>query len=369
MLAIECRHRSEIGQSLHARASNWEAKLTGQSPGTPLVWITMSALAQPIRQAAEDRFDIVGPWNRPDWEDWLGAGGAEGIRVAITSGMEPFRRELFDRLPDLETIVVFGAGNDGIDLDEAAARGIVLYTAGATHCGDVADQAIGLIIAARRGLLAGHMMVRAGDWPARRMPPGRSVGAARVGIVGLGNVGRAIAERLSPFGSRVRWWGPTAKPEAGWERAGSLLDLADWCDVLVISAYGKEETRGLITREIIDAVGRDGLIVNVSRGFVADQAELIAALQDGRLGQLATDVFEIEPDDGQIWRDVPNVILTPHVAGDTVESFDALCQVAVANVERALGAAPRRGTVRDEHVAFQSEATAAETCDLIGARK
>ena len=308
-----------------------------RTQGPPRVLMLLRALAEPLAKIAGDAFKIVGPWAvSGDWEEWLDQGGGQGIRVAITSGADPFNRRLLERLPDLKAIVAFGAGHEGVDLQATSQRGIRIRTAGATHAGDVADHAVGMVLAARRRLFQADRWVRDGHWPQSRFPPSHSMANAQIGIVGLGNIGRSVAQRLDVFGCQIRWWGPHEKPDVLWARAESLLQLAGWSDILVVAIYAHDSTRKLISRDVLDALGSHGCLVNMSRGFVIDEAELIAALKDGRLGQAALDVFESEPHDGMQWRDVPNTILSAHCAGDTVEAFVALCQRAVASARELL---------------------------------
>ena len=176
--------------------------------------------------------------------------------------------------------------------------------------------------------------MRAGHWPTGRMPPSGSVRAERVGIVGLGEIGRGVAERLAPFGSAIRWWGPRPKLDAPWAHEPDLLALADWATTLVFAVAGTEETRGLVSREVLAALGPTGLLINVARGFVVDEAALKDLLRAGQLGGAALDVVLDEPDDGSGWADVPNVSLSPHVAGATRESLAAMMAGAADNVRR-----------------------------------
>jgi lactate dehydrogenase-like 2-hydroxyacid dehydrogenase len=164
------------------------------------------------------------------------------------------------------------------------------------------------------------------------MPIGRSIGDERVGIVGLGNIGLAIGRRIEPFGCDIAWWGPNPKPESPWPRHASVEDLARWCTTLIVSVAGTPATAGLIGTSTIDAVGADGLIVNVSRGFVVEEPAMIAALKDGRLGGAALDVFYDEPIAGSRWAGVPNVIMAPHLAGATDAALRRVTQSALANI-------------------------------------
>lgn len=286
-----------------------------------------------------DAYDIFILEDHGDEIAWLTANGA-GFRAMICAGIERFDGARLDLLPRLELIAVIAAGMAGIDLAETRRRGIQLCNAGDLNAGDVADFAITLMLAHRRDLFGCDAWVRSGKWPKGRMPRARSIAAERVGIIGLGNIGLATAQRLAPFGCEIRWWNRSAKPEALWPREQCLADLCAWASVAIVTVAGDEGTRGLINRELIKAVGPDGLIINVSRGFVIDEAALKAGLRARTLGGAALDVVAHEPDDGSGWADVPGVILAPHVAGATCESVAAVMNSAAENVRRLFAGEP-----------------------------
>lgn len=274
-----------------------------------------------------------------DRDGWLAANGA-GIRAMLCSGMERIDAARLDMLPDLELISVVAAGMAGIDFAAVRERGIAVTNAGDLNAGEVADFAMTLLLAHRRDLFACDRYVREGRWMESRMEPGRSIGAEKVGVVGLGYIGRAFAERMQPFGAEIRWWGRSPKPDAPWPRETELIDLARWASTLVVCVAGTAETHDLIGREVLDALGPEGLVVNVARGFVIDEAELKAALREGRLGGAALDVVAREPDDGTGWADVPGVILAPHVGGATREAFTKVMSGAADNIRRLFAGEP-----------------------------
>jgi lactate dehydrogenase-like 2-hydroxyacid dehydrogenase len=217
---------------------------------------------------------------------------------------------------------------------EAKRRGIAVTTGGGHNAGDVADLAVLLTLALVRDLPAHDKFVRTGAWIEGPPRLGRSMAAQRVGIVGLGHIGTAVARRLAPTGCEIAWWGPNAGPDAEWPRRESLEGLARWASVLIVAARADEGSRRLVSAEVIEALGSDGFLVNVSRGFVLDEAAVRAALRAGRLGGAALDVFESEPASGREWLDIPNVLLTPHVGGATARSVEAVIASAVDNVRR-----------------------------------
>jgi phosphoglycerate dehydrogenase-like enzyme len=297
--------------------------------------VTLAQLAPVIARYLGDRAEIVIPPAGTDLGEWLVNEG-RSVRAAIISGLEPFTDAILARLPDLRHLAIFGEGMESVDQAAALRRGITISNAEGLHAPEVANYAVAMMFAARRRLVDADAWVRQGRWLHSRMPVSHAVEGTSVGIVGLGQIGMAIGERLEPFGCEIGWWGRSAKRAVRWARHESLLDLASASDVLVVAIRGNHATRGLIDRPIIDALGPDGLLVNVARGFVVDEAELIASLSEGRLGQAALDVFDPEPARPERWADVPNVLLSPHQAGATIETIDRLAAHAVDSVRKAL---------------------------------
>lgn len=307
-------------------------------PERPRIIIFHKSLGQKLASAAGGDFDVVAPEPNEDRTEWLTRHG-RGIRVLVIIGSDMIDAPVLELMPDLEHIQVSGAGMDKVALDEVARRGIRIENAGMVHAGEVADFAMALMLAARRNLIIADHWVRRGRWEEKPMRPSRSLNGAKVGIVGLGHIGTAFARRVEPFETEVAWWGPRPKPDVRWPRHGSLLELAHWADILLVAIHACDATRGIIDRRIIEAVGRDGLIVNVARGFVIDEDGMIAALKDGRLGQAALDVFETEPTPAERWRGLPNVVLAPHAAGATAGTIERLVHHTVSRVRVALGIA------------------------------
>ena len=166
------------------------------------------------------------------------------------------------------------------------------------------------------------------------------MGGARLGIVGMGAIGIAIAERAEAMKMRIGWWGPRDKPGLAWPRTESLAALARESDILAVAARADETNRGMINAAILDALGPDGLLVNVARGQLVDEVALVAALKAGRLGGAALDVFDPEPTDPARWADVPNVVLTPHTGGATQEAVARMLGMLRANLAAHFEGAP-----------------------------
>lgn len=287
-----------------------------------------------LNGALADRFEFIRLAQAQDPQALLAARGGEVVAMLTTQ----CDAQLLDRLANLRLIVAPGAGYEGIDVAAARARGVKVANAGDTHSGDVADHALALAIAAIHRIPEGQAAVRDGGWLAGgALPTRHAMSAQRFGIVGLGNIGVAIARRLAPFGGQIAWWSRGRK-DAPWPRRESLIDLAQWCTVLFVATRG--DAAGLIDARTIAAVGPEGLIVNISRGSVVDEDALIAALKDGRLGYAALDVFVKEPTSPQRWRDAPNVILTPHIGGVAHESIARLRTAAIRNLTSVLDGGP-----------------------------
>jgi len=301
--------------------------MTSGKPGLLLFTSNMDRMCAPVAE----RFDVLRLWSEGDAA--IRERGAD-VGAILTSGQDRIDAALLDRLPKLRLIVAVGAGYERVDIAAAKRRGVTVANAGDTHSGDVADHAVALTLAVIQQVLPGDTWVRSGTWEIKGYPPvRRALSAERFGILGLGRIGRAIANRLAPFGAEIGWWGPTDRP-AGWPRHESALALAAWCTTLIVAVRG--DAIALVDRQVIDAVGSDGYIINIARGQVIDEDALIAALRDGRLGGAGLDVFREEPAPPGRWANVPNVVLSPHVAGVTTVAMARLRDTAVRNLKTAL---------------------------------
>ena len=298
--------------------------------------LALSEWVQAQRGFCKDHFEIVSPGKGEDMLGWLQENG-RGITAMWAVGLDPVGVEMLDRLPDLKRVVVMSAGMDGMDVEEMARRQLIVSTTSEINADEVADHAMAMRLTLRRQIIENDRWVRENRWiDEGRAPMSRSMANTRIGIVGLGWIGQAIARRIVPFKSEIAWWGPRDKPGVSWPRYDSLVELARWCDVLVVAVRAHDETRGLITREIIDAVGPEGMLINISRGFVVDEDGLIAALKEGRLGQAGLDVFEPEPTSAARWKGVPNVLLQPHVAGATTDSMQRFVRHSIDQLRKYL---------------------------------
>ncbi len=303
----------------------------------PAVLIMQRHLA-PLSPILESAYDVYRFWEGPPIE------AAHDIRALVVAGEAPLDKALIEQLPALDLIACFTSGYDGIDVDWCRERGLPVTHAPGVNHEDVADHALGLILAARRQIVSGDRQVRSGDWTAETRTLTPSVRGQKVGVVGLGAIGKAVAARCAPFRMEVAWWGPRPR-DAEWPRAESLLSLAKQSDILVVACKADETNRGLISREVLEALGPDGLLINVPRGQVIDEDALIAALKSGALGQAALDVFAEEPTDPNRWADVPNMVLTPHTAGATTAGVQGMLMLLMQNLQAHFAGEPLKTPV------------------------
>jgi lactate dehydrogenase-like 2-hydroxyacid dehydrogenase len=261
---------------------------------------------------------------------------ASGAPASFISG------EVMDDLPSLELIANYGVGYDFIDVKAAAARGIVVTNTPNVVDEDVADMAVGLMLATIREIPQADRFTRAGNWSANPFPLTATLRDRHIGIAGLGRLGKAIARRCAAFNVPISYHGRTEQPGVPYRHYASLIDLAAAVDVLIVTTPGGPATRHLIDACILDALGPNGILVNMARGTVVDENGLIVALREKRILSAGLDVYENEPEVPLALREMPNVVLLPHVGGGTFHTRIAVSQLVVDNVLSWLsGAGPK----------------------------
>ncbi|TDK47432.1 2-hydroxyacid dehydrogenase [Antarcticimicrobium luteum] len=264
--------------------------------------------------------------------DWFARHGDQ-IRGMTNASAAPLTGALMDRLPKLEIISGLGVGYDGIDVAAARARGIIVTHTPDVLNADVANYALLLLLAASRDLLFQDAYARSGRWARDGQAPLTSTLEGRsIGIVGLGRIGRTLAKKLEIFGGPILYHGRREQPEVPYEFCPDLCEMARRCTALILCLPGGAGTDRLIGTKVLDALGPEGILVNVARGSVVDQPALIAALEEGRLGRAALDVFEEEPAVPQTLCDSDRVILSPHAASATVETRTAMFDLTADNL-------------------------------------
>ena len=255
------------------------------------------------------------------------------IRGVASHGMAGLSRAQIELMPNLEICAIHGVGLETTDLPLCRERGITVTTAPVLF-DDVADLAVALALAACRKIAAGDRFVRAGSWAGNpRFTPGRKLTGMRVGILGLGRIGREVAHRLSAFKTTISYYDPVLQ-DSPYQPVGSAVELAERSDLLVLCAAGGPKGSGapLVPKEVIEALGPRGIFVNIARGWLVDEPALVDALANGRLGAAGLDVFMDEPKVPEALLRMDNVVLTPHVASNTEETMAAMGECLVGNL-------------------------------------
>jgi lactate dehydrogenase-like 2-hydroxyacid dehydrogenase len=295
-----------------------------------------------------ERFELLDAGGKPPPEVF-GADQLAGVRAMITAGGTPLSGAMMDMMPKLGAIVCYGTGYDGVDLAAAAQRQIAVGHSPAANAAAVADLAVTLMLAVTRRLLPADNYVRSGSWsaakpsPLMRPQPGNP--GRRVGIYGMGEIGRKIAARMAAFETELAYFS-RSRHDVPYRYLPSLAALAEWCSVLMIAVRAGADTHHAVDAGILRQLGKDGYVVNISRGSVIDQQALVEALAEDRIAGAGLDVYETEPHAPDALTGFPNVVLTPHVGGHTLESHAAMQDCVIANLEAFFAGKPLPYAVR-----------------------
>lgn len=302
----------------------------------PIHVLQLCALTLDLERALTERFVVHRWFAAHDPDGFLTAYG-DKIRAVITGGHLGIPNELAARLPALEIVAINGVGFDKVDLAQAETRGIRVTNTPDVLTDDVADLAIGLTVALLRRIPQADRHVRDGRWPEGEAPLARKVSAQRFGILGLGRIGKAIARRLEGFGVPIAYT-DLAPQDVAYPFHPTPTALAAAVDVLIVAAAAG--TQPLIDEAVLDALGPEGVLVNVARGSLVDEPTLVAALREGRIAGAALDVFAAEPQVPEALRALTNVVLTPHVASATTDTRRAMAQLVLANLDAHFAGRP-----------------------------
>ena len=261
------------------------------------------------------------------------------IRGVISGGHTGISNALMEKLPALEVVAINGVGTDAVDLAYARERGIHVTATFGALTEDVADLAIGLLIAACRGICSGDRVVREGEWEKNphpgAIPLSRRFSGMRVGIVGMGRVGRAIATRAAAFGCPISYTDLRAMEDLPYEYIADLQQLAGQSDALILAASA-DKAEGIINAAVLEALGKDGFLVNIARGKLVNEPDLVAALSAGRIAGAGLDVFVDEPNVPGALKTMDSVVLQAHRASATVETRTAMGEMVLASLAQAL---------------------------------
>lgn len=280
----------------------------------------------------QDRFTVHRLWEQADPDAFLNAQGGTIRGVATSTLYGRVDDVLFARLPALEIVSSFGVGYDNVDVAAAAARRIVVTNTPGVLNEEVADFALGLLLATIRQLPQAERFLREGRWLDGAFPLSPTLRGRQVGILGLGGIGKAIARRLEGFGVTIAYHGRTRQEGIAYPWYPTPLDLAEVCDTLIAILPGSASTRHIIDAAVLQALGPAGVLVNVARGSIVDETALIDALRNGTILAAGLDVFADEPHVPSALLALPNAVLMPHIGSGSVHTRDAMGQLVADNL-------------------------------------
>lgn len=285
-----------------------------------------------LGQELERRFNLYRLWTATEPNQFIRENAA-AIRAVVCSGYVGAGVELIESLPELEIISSFSVGLDKVDLDKCREKGIRVSNTPDVLTDDVADLAIGLILTVFRRISESDRFVRSGLWKKGDFKLTTKFTGKSVGIIGLGRIGSAIAKRAEAFSCPISYHSRSKNLDTNYKYYPSVLELASNCHVLVVACPLTEETSHIINREVMDALGPKGVLINIGRGLHVDEAELVSALVEGRLGGAGLDVFVHEPHVPEALFKLENVVLAPHVGTGTFETRKAMADLVIGNLQ------------------------------------
>lgn len=298
---------------------------------TQPIALVVAPLADDLLQPLAAFYERVRWSTLADPQAWLRQQGAR-VQVLITNGVAGVPAGCAGHLPGLKLVACNGVGVDAIDLDWARQHGIAVSNTPEVLSADVADMALALLLAVFRQIPQADRFVRDGAWPRGPLPLGRRLGGSRIGILGLGQIGKKIASRCAAFDTEIAYSGRQAQAGVAHRFFPSALALAQWSDVLIAATPGGPATRHLVDAAVLDALGPRGVFINIARGSVVDEPALVERLASGALAGAGLDVFASEPQVPAALRALPQAVLSPHIASATVQTRQAMAELLVRNV-------------------------------------
>ncbi|KLK89592.1 dehydrogenase [Microvirga vignae] len=295
--------------------------------------ILMTAPMMPVVVDALDKaFTLHRLWEHEDRERFLSEIGPRIRGVATSTLFGRMDATLFEPLPNLEIVSSFGVGYDNVDVAEAAKRNVIVTNTPDVLNDEVADLTLGLLLATLRKIPQADRYLREGRWLKAPFPLSPTLRERKVGIVGLGRIGKAIAKRLEGFDVSIAYHGRTQQEGVTYTYHPTLTGMAEACDVLIVITPGGAGTRHLINADVLKALGPNGVLINVARGSVVDEQALIEALKSGTILTAGLDVYEDEPRVPQELIDLEHVVLLPHIASGSVHTRNAMGQLVADNL-------------------------------------
>jgi lactate dehydrogenase-like 2-hydroxyacid dehydrogenase len=290
----------------------------------------------PLAEALTTKYDALVLPITAGREDFLAEHGAS-VKATVDAGQAPIDAKLMGALPNLGAIIHCMDGYDTIDIAAARRLGIGVSNTADAASDSVADTAVGLMLMTVRGFGAAERYARAGRWSVDGpFPLTQAVTGSRVGILGLGHIGSAIADRLTGFGCVIAYHNRHELPGSGYPYAPSAVDLAKSVEVLVVATTGGKDAPPLVSRDVLEALGPDGYLINIARGSVVDEQALVELLAQGRLAGAGLDVVAHEPDVPQQLREMDNVVVLPHVGTATAQARAAMTALTLRNLDEYL---------------------------------
>jgi lactate dehydrogenase-like 2-hydroxyacid dehydrogenase len=297
--------------------------------------LVFSRFPKSLMRRIGERFELMDAAGKPP-NQMFASDQLSSVRAMITAGGTPLAGNMMDMMPRLAAIVCYGTGYDGVDLRAARDRKIAVGHSPGANAASVADIAVTLMLAATRRLLVADNYVRSGDWaaakPSPMMRPQAGMPGRKVGIYGMGAIGRKIAARVAAFEAEVGYFSRSQR-DVSYRYFPNLEALADWCSVLIIAVRAGADTHHVVNADVLKRLGEGGCVVNIARGSVIDQEALVKALTDKTIAAAGLDVYAKEPQAPDALTAFPNVVLSPHIGGHTLESHTAMQDCVIANLE------------------------------------
>ncbi|KAA8730388.1 MAG: 2-hydroxyacid dehydrogenase [Ewingella americana] len=297
--------------------------------------LILAPVMDSLTEKLEQQFSVEKYFEQDDPHSFL-ANKGKGIVGLVTRGDFGAKNSVLELLPDLKVISVFGVGTDAIDLDYTADKNIHVEITEGVLTDDVADMALALLLATSRNICQADQFVREGKWQNGGFPLSSKVSGKRVGIFGMGQIGQAIARRALGFDMTVAYASNHKKPELPYTFYPDVKQLAAESDVLIIAVSGGPKSAGIIDKSVFNALPNSALVINISRGSVINQGDLIQALTDKQIAGAGLDVFAEEPNVPQELIAMTNVVLQPHLGSATHETRQAMSEKVLSNLHKRL---------------------------------
>jgi lactate dehydrogenase-like 2-hydroxyacid dehydrogenase len=292
--------------------------------------------------AIAERYEIAGQMEKPT-PAHIPAGTAGKVQAIVSTGSVGLSAALMDALPRLSLFCCYGTGYERVDLAGARKRNIMVTHGADANAPDVAEMALGLLLASTRRIVRADKMIRRGEWTKRipnRFGPVAGMTGGRLGILGLGAIGMEFAKRVKGFDVEIGYCNRNRRHDVDFRYFPDVMALATWCDYLVVALRSDASNRHIINADVLKALGPRGHVVNISRGWAVNEADLAAALRDNVIEGAALDVFDEEPYEGTELLDLDNLVMTPHFGGGTAHAQHRMTALVRSNLDHHFDGKP-----------------------------